>query len=240
MEAGLLIPSTRYTLKDEADGIAALFRELDNVAAALADTADCSFVVVDDGSTDRTWELLQRHAGPRPRVQLVRHEHNRGVAAAIRTGFSTATCEWVASIDGDLSYDPMELQRMLPLLEHAEVVTASPYHPRGSVQNVPGWRLFLSRTLSLVYRVLLWRRIHTWTSCFRVYRREFVRDLPLRYEGFLGTAELLVRVLRRGGRVVEHPCVLEARLLGFSKMRVLRTVVSHLGLIWLVLWRRIE
>jgi dolichol-phosphate mannosyltransferase len=202
--------------------------------------AACAFVFVDDGSTDATWALLQRHAQGRTDVQLVQHAQNRGVAAAIRSGLQAARSERVASIDGDLSYDPMELRAMLAALAHADVVTASPYHPRGGVHNVPGWRLLLSRTLSGVYRLLLRSPLHTWTACFRVYRRAAVVDLPNEYPGFLGTAELLVRVLRRGGRVVEHPCVLEARLFGFSKMRVLRTILGHLGLLVQVLTGRVR
>lgn len=227
-------------LKDEADGVPALFQELAAVRLALADVAKCEFVLVDDGSTDLTWPLLERTARSHPAVRLVRHECNRGVAAAIRTGFFATDAEWVASIDGDMSYDPMELRAMLPLLDNAEVVTSSPYHPQGAVRNVPGWRLFLSQTLSRAYRLLLRRSIFTWTSCFRVYRREFVKDLPLTNGGFLGTAELLVRVLRRGGRVVEHPCVLEARLLGFSKMRVFDVVLDHMRLLVLVALRVIK
>lgn len=218
-------------LKDEAEGLASLFVELDHVATALADVANCAFVFVDDGSTDATWPLLQQHAARRGDVQLVRHAENRGVAAAIRSGLLAARSEFVASIDGDLSYDPMELRAMLAALADAEVVTASPYHPAGGVHNVPGWRLLLSRTLSAIYRVLLRSRLSTWTACFRVYRRSAVVELPNAHPGFLGTAELLVRVLRRGGRVVEHPCVLEARLFGFSKMRVLRTILGHLRLL---------
>ena len=57
---------------------------------------------------------------------------------------------------------------------------------------MPGWRLLLSRTLSCCYRCLLRRPIRTWTSCFRLYRRSAVADLPLANPGFLGTAELLV------------------------------------------------
>lgn len=170
----------------------------------------------------------------------MRHECNRGVAAAIRTGMLATTADWVASIDGDLSYDPMELRAMLPLLANADIVTASPYHSEGSVRNVPEWRLFLSRTLSRAYRVLLRSKIATWTSCFRVYRRQSVVHLPIKNSGFLGTAELLVRVLRRGGRVVEHPCVLEARLLGFSKMRVLNVVLGHMRLLVLVALRLVK
>ena len=64
--------------------------------------------------------------------------------------------------------------------------------------------------------------------------------LPLKNPGFLGTAELLIRVLRRGGRVVEHPCTLEARLLGFSKMRVLRVVLGHLRLLAQVALRLVK
>ncbi|MCU0862818.1 MAG: glycosyltransferase [Planctomycetes bacterium] len=220
-------------LKDEAAGLESLFVELDAVRGRLRDVVACEFVCVDDGSTDRTWELLQLQAASRPFVRLVRHPHNRGVAAAIRTGLQATDAALAASIDGDLSYDPLELRAMLaPVLAgHADVVTASPYHPRGSVRNVPGWRLSLSRTLSLAYRMLLRSPIRTWTACFRVYRRSAVADLPLLHEGFLGTAEVLVRVLRRGGTVVEHPCVLEARLFGFSKMKVLRTIRQHLGLL---------
>jgi dolichol-phosphate mannosyltransferase len=146
----------------------------------------------------------------------------------------------VASIDADLSYDPRELVHMLPLLATADVVTASPYHPAGGVKNVPRWRLSLSRTLSWLYRRLLRQDVHTWTACFRLYRRAAVVDLPQQYPGFLGTAELLVRVLRRGGRVVEHPCVLGVRRFGVSKLRVLRTIRDHLGLLWQVARGRIS
>ncbi|MFK7739916.1 MAG: glycosyltransferase [Planctomycetota bacterium] len=218
-------------LKDEADGISSLFDELEAVTVDLADVADCRFVLIDDGSTDATWPQLEHLARNRRQMRLVRHEVNRGVAAAIRTGVLAAETELVASIDGDLSYDPLELRAMLPLIADADVVTASPYHAKGRVHNVPGWRLFLSRTLSLAYRILLMRPIRTWTSCFRLYRRDAVADLPLAHPGFLGTAELLVRVLRRKGRVVEHPCTLEARLIGFSKMRVFGTCLDHLKLL---------
>jgi hypothetical protein len=226
-------------LKDEEAGVRSLVTELQTAALHLREHASCEFVFVDDGSTDRTWPLLQELLAGRPEVRLVQHPRNAGVAAAIRTGILATDAPFVASIDGDLSYDPMELERMLPLLGNADVVTASPYHENGGVLNVPGWRLLLSRTLSGCYRFLLRSPIRTWTSCFRLYRRSAVADLPLANPGFLGTAELLVRVLRRGGRVVEHPCVLEARLFGVSKMRVLRTIRGHVGLLWRVLLRQI-
>jgi dolichol-phosphate mannosyltransferase len=228
-------------LKDEERGVPGLLVELRALADDLADVARVEYVLVDDGSGDRTWDLLQQGVGSLPRAKAVRHQHNLGVAAAIRTGVLATDSALVASIDGDLSYDPRELRPMLALLQQgADVVTASPYHPRGGVRNVPGWRLFLSRGLSLAYRALLGSPIRTWTACFRVYRRAAVAELPLANPRFLGTAEWLVRVLRRGGRVAEHPCVLEARLFGVSKMKTLRTIGGHLRLLAAVAVRAVR
>jgi dolichol-phosphate mannosyltransferase len=128
----------------------------------------------------------------------------------------------------------MDLQEMVPLLADADMVTASPYHPRGQVINVPRWRLFLSRGLSWIYRRVLGTSVHTWTSCFRVCRRDKFLDMQMQHGGFLGVAEMLVRLLRRGGRVREYPTILESRLLGASKMKTIRTIRGHLGLLWQV------
>lgn len=228
-------------LKDEERSVPGLLVELRALADDLADVARVEYVLVDDGSGDRTWELLQQGAAALPRAKAVRHAQNLGVAAAIRTGIQATDSALVASIDGDLSYDPRELRPMLALLQQgADVVTASPYDSRGEVRNVAGWRLFLSRSLSMAYRVLLASPIRTWTSCFRVYRRAAVAELPLANPRFLGTAEWLVRVLRRGGRVAEHPCVLEARLFGVSKMKTLRTIGGHLRLLAAVALRAVR
>ena len=99
------------------------------------------------------------------------------------------------------------------------------------VRNVRSWRLVLSRGLSLLYRLVLRRKLATYTSCFRVYRRESVVRLPVREGGFLGVAEMLALLDLNGGVIVECPAVLEARLLGQSKMRTLRTGIGHLRLL---------
>jgi len=238
--AGLPRLALVIPMKDERAGLPSLLRELMAVRTRFAERVDWQWIFVDDGSSDDGFAWLQREFGQQPAVRLLRHERNRGIAAALQTGFAASDAEWLASIDADLSYDPLELLAMLPQLADADVVTASPYHPQGGVKNVPGWRLLLSRVLSLIYRILLRSDISTWTSCCRVYRGSAVRDLPVQHPGFLGTAELLVRVLRRGGVVREHPCVLEARLFGVSKLRVLRTIGGHLRLLWQVARGRIR
>ncbi|MGH9381487.1 MAG: glycosyltransferase [Thermoanaerobaculia bacterium] len=198
------------------------------------------FLLVDDGSGDDTPVELERYFGDLDDCRIVRHDHNRGVAAAIFTGIREADTEWVCSIDCDCSYDPSVLEEMLPMLEHADMATASPYHPQGRVYNVPGWRLFLSKTLSRLYSAVLGQRLYTYTSCCRVYRRGAMLAHQPAHGGFLGIAEMLLSLHRTGGRIVEHPAVLESRLLGESKMKVGRTIVGHLGLLREAAVRRVR
>lgn len=191
-----------------------------------------SFVFVDDCSTDETRARLEELFGERGNVRIIGHETNQGVAAGIMTGLRAAETEIVCSMDCDCTYDPHELVRMLPLLtDKTDLVTASPYHPEGGVRNVPGWRLFLSKGASWLYRRTLNAKLSTYTSCFRVYRRSKVIDLPLDESGFLGVAEMLGRLDLAGGRIVEYPAVLEVRLFGFSKMKTARTIFGHLKLL---------
>jgi glycosyltransferase involved in cell wall biosynthesis len=167
---------------------------------------------------------------------MVRHAHNRGVAAGIITGIRKASTEIVCSMDCDCTYDPHELARMIPLLaEGVDMVTASPYHPKGAVLNVPRWRLALSKTLSRMYRVVLHQRLATYTSCFRVYRRDAVAAVHIEHPGFLGVAEMIGKLDLTGSRIVEFPTTLAVRMIGRSKMKVLRTIAGHVKLL-MELW----
>jgi len=190
------------------------------------------FIFVDDGSSDGTWASLQKIFGGRANCTLVRHEINRGVAGTIMTGIRTSETEIVCSMDCDCTYDPRELGPMVTLLTpNVDLVTASPYHPKGKVLNVPEWRLFLSRTLSKMYGMVLHHKLATYTACFRVYRRSVVADVPLSRSGFIGVAELLGRLDLAGSEIVEFPTTLEVRILGRSKMKIVKTMAGHLRLI---------
>jgi polysaccharide deacetylase family protein (PEP-CTERM system associated) len=204
---------------------------LKSVSAELGSRYDLRYVFVDDRSTDDTWAALQRQFGGRDDCSFVRHEKNGGVAAAIQTGIRQAETEIVCSIDCDCSYDPHELDKMIPLLtEGVDLVVASPYHPEGGVRNVAEWRLFLSRRLSDLYRMLLHHKLYTYTSCFRVYRRSAVAGLELKERGYLGVAELVGLLDLGGSGIREFPAMLEVRMIGRSKMKVLKTIAGHLRL----------
>jgi polysaccharide deacetylase family protein (PEP-CTERM system associated) len=208
-----------------------LANTLKSVEEQLSRDYQVNFVMIDDGSSDRTWELLNQLFGTRPGYELIQHECNQGVAAAIMTGIRAAKTEIVCSMDADCTYDPHELQNMIPMLKPGvDLVTASPYHPEGMVRNVPGWRLKLSKSASWLYRRVLHAKLSTYTSCFRVYRRSLMLDLKVRYPGYLGIAEILGRLDLQNAKIVEFPAVLEVRTLGRSKMKTIRTIVGHLKL----------
>ena len=217
-------------LFNEEQNVGYLHRTLLSLRERLAGRYDLRLVLVDDASTDNTWCELSAKFGTVPDVELIRQSRNVGAAKAILVGVRHATTEIVCSIDCDCSYDPSDLAAMIPLLGDADLVTASPYHPDGHVINVPFWRLFLSRTLSRMYSIVLRDRLHTFTSCCRVYRKSAVENIRLRHGGFFGIAETLINLKLRGGRIVEYPATLESRILGESKMKILRTIRGHLGI----------
>ena len=227
-------------LYNESANVGYLARTLACLTDHVRDRLDLHFVLVDDGSEDATWEALEAHFAARDDVRLVRHERNRGVAAAILTGIRHAETEIVCSIDADCSYDPYLLPRMVESLGDADMLTASPYHPDGAALNVPRWRLVLSRTLSRMYGAVSGAGLSTYTSCCRVYRRRRFESLVLRHGDFLGIAEMLVETVLAGGVVREIPATLESRLLGRSKMRTLRMIVSHLRYLLELALRRIR
>ncbi|MDA0283914.1 MAG: DUF3473 domain-containing protein, partial [Planctomycetota bacterium] len=231
--SALLIPvSIVIPCYNEETTLPYLARTLEKLDFELSDRYAPQFILVDDRSSDTTWETMHAVFGEKSNCRLVRHEQNSGVSAAILTGIRNADTDIVCSMDCDCSYDPLELSRMLPLLTaDVDLVTASPYHPEGRVKNVPGWRLLLSKGLSTIYRCVLPQKLHTWTSCFRVYRKSAIEKLNLKETGFLGTAEMVGQLCLTGSRIVEHPATLEVRIFGESKMKTCHTIVGHLRLI---------
>lgn len=214
---------------NEAEGIAHMRERLLAVLPGLRQRRSVELVLVDDGSTDTTYRDLVAAFGDWEDTFLARHEQNRGLGAALRTGFALARGELVVTADSDGTYPfseiPALLDRMVP---GVDVVTASPYHADGGVENVPRYRVVLSRGASLIYQILLDRHVHTYTSMFRAYRRAVIEQVHTEADGFLMVTELLVGAMLSGFRVAEHPTVLRVRRYGQSKARVLRILRSHL------------
>jgi dolichol-phosphate mannosyltransferase len=191
-------------------------------------------VFVDDGSKDGTYNALKDAFGslnhPCITVKFEKHNVNRGLGAAMRTGFGAITGDIVVTTDSDGTYHFSTIPALLQHLKgKVAIVTASPYHPQGEVVGVPGYRIFLSRGSSLLYRILLSWKVHTYTALYRAYRREVIDQIPFAADDFLGGTELMVKAMLKGYQVDEYPAALHRRMFGVSKAKLLKTIVSHLN-----------
>jgi dolichol-phosphate mannosyltransferase len=220
---------------NEASSIAPLRKRLLPVIDALRARWALELILVEDGSADDTFKLLVDCFDTVPGVttRILRHDCNRGIGGAMATGFGAATSDVVCTMDCDCTYAPEELSRMIDTLtaNSADVVTGSPYHPNGKVENVQGWRLALSRTASRLYSFISPVKLYCYTSFFRVYRREWARPALFESQGFLGVTEVLLSAAYGGARIVEYPVRLGIRTTGQSKMKVVRVTLQHLCLL---------
>jgi dolichol-phosphate mannosyltransferase len=228
---------------NEAAGITAMRERLAAVLPALRQRGSLELVLVDDGSVDGTGDLLERAVGDWPEVTIVRHERNRGLGAALRTGLSHANGAVIVTTDSDGTYPFAHIPALLDLLQPGvDVVTASPYHPQGGIANVQAYRIFISKGASLIYRLMLDRRIHTYTALFRAYRREVIEHIRPRinHDGFLMVTQMLVEAILAGYRVAEYPTVLQVRQVGASKAKIVRITKTHLRYMAGLIGRRLR
>ena len=227
MDISLVIP-----LYNEAESLPELEAWIERVMKENNFTYEVIFV--DDGSTDRTVELIPQVVPAGATYRVVSHGTNRGLGEAFRTAFqAVGSAEIVCTIDADCSY---RADNLIPMIERitqgkADVVVASPYHPDGGVDGVPAWRLALSRRCSQLYRMVSPVKLYTYTSMFRAYRGSFVQTAKFRSSGFVSTVEILMSASCQGYRVDEYPVILHKRVAGTSKMRILRTIGQHLHLL---------
>jgi dolichol-phosphate mannosyltransferase len=192
---------------------------------------DVELVLVDDGSSDATWDEFTRlRAEPAPcDIMLERHDVNRGLGAALRTGCARATGQIIVTLDADGTYPFTIIEPLVAgILAGADVVTASPYHRDGGVAGVSPTRLVFSRGASAIYRVLVDRRVATYTAMVRAYRASVLRAAISDSDGFLHVAMTLVEARRRGALIDEVPAVLAQRQVGVSKAKVFRITRAHL------------
>jgi len=217
---------------NEEDGIPQLHEKLSPALDHASNAYELEVVFVDDGSTDHTYRLLNEAFGHRNNTKVVRHEKNHNLGRAIRTGIQQSSGEWIANLDSDCTYDPSVLEPMLQAMEEgADLVSVSPYHPRGRVVGVPHHRLFLSKSLTAMYRLILRKQIYTFTALARVYKRSVVPQIQSPASDFTCVAEMMLKALKQNLHVAEVPTSLSVRKFGESKMKTAKVIEAHLKLL---------
>lgn len=218
-------------LYQEEEAVPSLIERLRAALPAIGRYGSVEILFIDDGSTDGTSRELDRLASDlRVPSRVVRHETNRGLGAALKTGAREARGTWIVTLDADGTYDPGQVPALLQAKAEteADIVVGSPYHPQGRTIGSTGWRLALSRTLSGLYRRTAPVRLHTYTSMFRVQTADVMRATLPDDDGFLAVTEWLVRAAAGGYSVREIPATLSVRTTGRSKMKIVRVGRAHL------------
>ncbi len=188
---------------NEAATIAEIIERVRNAAISLPK----EIIVVNDGSTDRTPEVLQKLAADcEGEIRVVSHEVNRGKGAAIRFGLAHAGGEIIVIQDADLEYDPRDYARLLePLLEGtADVVFGNRFHG-GPHRVLYFWHYLGNRVLTLLTNVLTGVNFSDMEVGYKVFRADVLRRISLKSDRFGIEPEIAVKVAKLGCRVYEVP-----------------------------------
>ncbi len=215
-----------------------VFNESATVEAAIDDAltaelpvASRELIIVDDGSTDGTRELLGSRTLP-DNVRVVFHPRNQGKGAAVRTALSHASCEFAAIFDADLEYQACDLAVLLEPLVSGEATVVFGTRAWTSQSSYSFWYVMGNKAVTFTTNLLYNCWISDVMTCYKVMRTELFRSLPLRERGFAIEPEIAARVLRAGERIHEFPISYKARsreagkkLTAADGLRVLRTLV---------------
>ncbi len=167
---------------------------------------DRELIVVDDGSSDGSWEQLQRLAADEPRIRAYRHERNRGKGAAIRTAIEHMTGDIAVVQDADLEYDPHDYRQMLvPILDgRADAVFGSRFegHPRRVLYY---WHEVANRALTLLSNMANDINLTDMETCYKMVRADVLKQLRLQSNTFTLEPEITCRLAQWGARIYEVP-----------------------------------
>jgi len=189
-------------------------------------------IVVDDGSTDGTRDVLPGFEGDLI-DRLIMHEKNRGKGAALRTGFAAATGDVVVVQDADLEYDPTEIPMLLrPILSgKADAVYGSRFLG-GPHRVLFFWHSVGNRFLTLLSNMFTDVNLTDMETCYKMVRRELLTSLPLTAERFGIEPELTARLAQAGARIYELPISYDGRSYAEGKKIGWKDGVSALWSIW--------
>jgi glycosyltransferase involved in cell wall biosynthesis len=204
---------------------------IDDALTAVLPVPTRELVIVDDGSTDGTREILASGTWPE-NVKIVHHERNLGKGAAVRTALRHATEEFAAILDADLEYRAADLADVLEPLVSGDAQVVFGTRAWTSQSSFSFWYVMGNKAVTMATNVLYNCWISDVMTCHKAMSTELFRSLPLRERGFAIEPEIAARVLRASERIHELPISYKARgrdagkkLTAVDGLRVLRTLV---------------
>ena len=192
-----------------------VFNEKNTIAALIAQVravpVEKEIVLVDDGSNDGTRELLKERFLNEPGVRVFFHEKNKGKGSAVRTGIREADGDALIIQDADLEYNPGDYKTLLETLDRlqANVVYGSRFMGKKGVTTP--WHYFVNYFLTFLTNLLFSSQLTDMETCYKLFRADVLKKLPLRSEGFEIEVELTARTLLAGEKIIEVPISYKGR-----------------------------
>jgi len=186
-----------------------VFNEKETIREILAQVQAVGLVsqivVVDDGSTDGTREVLQDEAARDPMMTLVLHDRNRGKGASVRSGIKQATGDIVIIQDADLEYDPRDYATLIRPIQEGRVKVVYGSRFLGPRKDMLFWHMLGNKLLTLVTNVLYDSTLSDMETCYKVMRADVAKSLNIKSDRWGIDPEITAKVLRRGNRIFEVP-----------------------------------
>lgn len=163
-------------------------------------TAEYELIVVDDGSNDNTGQIVRNAARRNPRVRLIQHARNQGYGGAVWSGIQACRLEYIFLADSDLQFNLEEISKLIPHTEHSDIVIGYRRNRRDNfmrIINAKGW--------NILNRIFFGLKVKDIDCAFKLMRRTAVAELPVISRGAMISAEILIRLNRKGFIFEEVP-----------------------------------
>jgi glycosyltransferase involved in cell wall biosynthesis len=207
---------------NEADNIEAVVSRGLSILPGLV--SDFEIIVVNDGSTDSTPEIINRLAAGNPAIKAVHHEVNRGYGAALTSGFAAATGDLIMFMDADRQFDIADITALVPYVPHYDIIAG--YRIR---RQDPLYRKAYGKLFGIVVWILFGVRMRDVDCAFKIYRADLLKNLHLTAPGALINTEMLARSRRKGATVAQVGVRHYPRVAGQSSGGSPRVVFRAMG-----------
>jgi glycosyltransferase involved in cell wall biosynthesis len=207
------------------------------VRRVLATKYEIDLVLVDDGSTDRSREIMKELEAEHDGIRCFYHERNQGKGAALSTGFKEVVGDVVVIQDADLEYDPQDYAILLYPIEegHADVVYGSRFLGGRYVRVHLFWHYVGNRMLTLLSNMLTNLNLSDMETCYKAFRIDVARKLDIQSRSFAVEPEMTAKVARMGVRVYEVPIRYAGR--DYSEGKKIGFKDAVLAVLAIIRWR---
>ncbi len=207
MKLSIVIPV--YNEKNTIEKIVELVRGVDGV--------DKEIVIVDDGSTDGTVDILKEIGNKYPDIKVVIKEENRGKGHTLKLGFKETTGDYVIIQDADLEYDPQDYKKLIRALDEEKVDVIYGSRFSGNYEKMSTFHYFGNKLLTLITNLFFSVMLTDMETCYKLMPGDFIRNMDIKSEKFDFEPEITAKILKSGLKIKEVPISYKGRAFSEGK-----------------------